>query len=62
MVSPVDKEGGDIVVVSTDVGYPAGLNQAAPAGDKITYSSYRAFGDAQGAPYTTPVHGRPRGE
>ena len=46
MVSPVDKEGGDIA------GKPrvAHLDQSALSGDAITYSSYRAFGGALSAP------------
>ena len=56
MVSPVDKEGGEIRVAFAFTG-PAELNQAAasvPAiGPGLTYSSVRAFGDATAAPYTS---------
>jgi hypothetical protein len=57
MVSPIDKEGGDIlarVSASTGIGR---LDQSAaevPAGGVgITYSSYRAFGGAQSAPFSS---------
>lgn len=53
MVSPVDKLGGDILVGGNLNDTPARLNQAAPGGEQITYSSYRAFGDAESAGYTT---------
>ena len=53
MVSPVDKNGGDILALSNQLDLPARLNQADPQGDKLTYSSYRSFGDAQSAGYMT---------
>jgi hypothetical protein len=53
MVSPVDKEGGDILAAVNSAGNRAQLNQAAVGGDKLTYSSYRAFGDVESAPYTS---------
>ena len=53
MISPVDKLGGDILVVGNINGTPSRLDQATPEGDKVTYSSYRSFGDAQSAGYTT---------
>jgi hypothetical protein len=58
MVSPVDKEGGEIVVQATAVmNLPAVHDHSAavvPAeGRGLTYSSYRAFGDAISAPYTS---------
>jgi hypothetical protein len=53
MVSPVDKLGGDIVVQVNQLGLPARLNQAAPSGEKVTYSSYRAFGGSEGSGYTS---------
>jgi len=53
LASPVDKLGGDILVVGNINGTPSRLDQATPEGDKVTYSSYRSFGDAQSAAYTT---------
>lgn len=52
MVSPVDKENGDISVLKNINGFPARLVQAVPGGGKVTYSSYRTFGEATSAPYT----------
>lgn len=53
MVSPVDKGGGDILTQCNIQCFPARLDQAAPTGGAITYSSYRSFGDARSAGYTT---------
>jgi len=53
MVSPVDKLGGDILVVGNINGTPSRLDQATPEGERITYSSYRSFGDAESAGYST---------
>jgi hypothetical protein len=53
MVSPVDKNGSDIDVVFTIVGYPANLDQGAADGQSITYSAYRAFADPAAAPYSS---------
>ena len=53
LVSPVDKLGGDILVVGNINGTPSRLDQATPEGDKVTYSSYRSFGDAESAGYST---------
>jgi NHL repeat len=53
LVSPLDKEGGDIAVRGDFSGFLARLNQSATSGDAFTYSSYRAFGGAQGAPYSS---------
>jgi hypothetical protein len=52
MVSPIDKENGDILTRIDIIGYQTRLNQAALSGDALTYSSYRTFGGAAGAPYT----------
>jgi hypothetical protein len=48
MISPLDKNSGDIRGID-EVGY-GGVVQAAAQGEKITYLSLAAFGDAQGAP------------
>ena len=53
MVSPVDKANGDIVALIDVTGYETRLNQSSVDGEAFTYSSYRAFGGAQGASYTT---------
>jgi hypothetical protein len=52
MVSPLDKNGGDIealLAVASDTTY---LNQSAEDGDRFTYSAYRSFGDPKGGHFT----------
>jgi hypothetical protein len=52
MVSPVDKNNGDIVALPTLTGaYAASLDQSALSGQEVTYTSPKAFGDVVGAPY-----------
>ncbi len=51
MVSPVDKEGSDLVPAPTLIAQPASLDQSAEDGSGLTYSSFRAFGEPEGAPY-----------
>ena len=53
MVSPLEKENGDILVLEAVSGVPATLNQASLSGSKLAYGSYRAFGDSQSAAYTS---------
>lgn len=58
LVSPLDKANGEIawllsIFLSPFGNPPARLNQAAPGGAKITYSSYRAFGDSEGAHFSS---------
>jgi DNA-binding beta-propeller fold protein YncE len=53
MVSPVDKEGADILSALVSLNYPAALGQSAASGTRLTYSAYRAFGDAQSSPYVS---------
>lgn len=54
LVSPEDKEGGDIeVLLSANSEALARLEQAAADGGGLTYSSYRSFGGTQSAPYTS---------
>jgi len=53
MVSPIDKEGGEVIALTNIFSYPATFHQAAEAGNGITYSSYRAFNDPEAAPYTS---------
>ena len=45
MVSPLDKNGGDIVSEKSGDKDPGGYMQASPDGDKITYTSIASFGD-----------------
>lgn len=54
MVSPLDKENGDIIALAeatTDL--PASLDQSATDGSKLSYGSYRAFGGVSSAPFTS---------
>ena len=53
MVSPVDKAGGDILTLCENSCFPSVLDQAAVAGGKLTYSSFRAFENPESAPYTS---------
>lgn len=53
MVSPVEKENGDIFALRTNTLFLARLVQANPDGTGLTYSSYRAFGDSQSAPWSS---------
>jgi hypothetical protein len=52
MVTPLDKNNGDAVPsIETFTELPAALNQSSLSGDKLTYSTARAFGDALSAPF-----------
>lgn len=53
MVTPVDKENGDIVTLFDLIGDHAGFSQSSASGEKLTYSTYRAFGDATSSPYNS---------
>jgi hypothetical protein len=53
MVSPVDKNDSDIAILPNINSLPAGFAQAAVAGDKLSYPTYRAFAEAEGSPYTS---------
>jgi len=53
LVSPVDKAGGDIIVQCEVRCNRAALDQAAESGSKLTFSAFRAFGDAQSSPYSS---------
>jgi hypothetical protein len=53
MVSPLDKEDGDIIVNRNIEENFVSLDQAALDGEALTYSAYRAFGDAQASPYVS---------
>ncbi|HEX2392903.1 MAG TPA: NHL repeat-containing protein, partial [Solirubrobacterales bacterium] len=50
LVSPLDKEGGEILRGKESLGFPNGLAQSAASGTKLAYPTYRAFGDAKAAP------------
>lgn len=49
MVSPVDKNGGDIVRESSGAGDPGGYMQASIDGNRLTYTSLSAFSDLPNA-------------
>jgi hypothetical protein len=53
MVSPPDKEGGDVRVLGAGLGALAVLEQASLAGEKLAYGSLRSFGGAASAPRTS---------
>lgn len=53
MVSPVDKSGGDVLVLSSRAGFPPGLEESSTDGGSLTYTSYRAFAGAGSAPYAS---------
>jgi NHL repeat/WD40-like Beta Propeller Repeat len=52
MVTPVDKDNGDIKSLLDFFNFSTALYQSSTNGDKFTYSSYRAFADPKSAPYT----------
>ena len=53
MVSPVNKNGGDVTTLCNIACYRTALDQASLDGDKFTYSSYKAFADAASSPYSS---------
>jgi hypothetical protein len=54
LVSPLEKEGGDVVTLREfNPELPAVLDQSSTSGDKLAYGAYRAFGDAKAAPFTS---------
>jgi hypothetical protein len=53
MVSPIDKNGGDLVSICEGFCYPAALNQSAGSRAKLAYSTFNSFGDAESAPYSS---------
>jgi hypothetical protein len=60
MVSPLNKNGGDIVGIIGDSG--GGVVQAAADGQQVTYVSLASFGAPQGAPIGSQYVGRRDGE
>jgi DNA-binding beta-propeller fold protein YncE len=60
MVSPLEKNGADIEAPEAVTGsgyhgqyYPARIDQATPGGEGVTYSTVRAFGGAESAPWSS---------
>ena len=63
MVTPVDKANGEIRHLVNSLNEPIHYNRSTPEGAKLTYSSFRAFGDAnppRPSPNTWPRGGRRR--
>jgi hypothetical protein len=52
MVSPIEKGGGDVFPLRDVTTFENRLDQSSVDGERFTYSSYRAFGGAEGAPWT----------
>ncbi|HEY5815445.1 MAG TPA: hypothetical protein VIS95_03795 [Solirubrobacterales bacterium] len=52
LVSPLDKNNGDVLTLLNTPGYPTFLDQSSVDGESFTFSSYRAFADPESAPYT----------
>lgn len=52
MVSPVDKNGGDILTQQSIKEYPAELNLSSSEGGEVTFSSETAFANSVSAPYS----------
>jgi hypothetical protein len=53
MVSPVDKNNGDIFTLPDPNSNPAAYDQASVDGSRFGYSAYRAFDEAESSPYTS---------
>jgi|GEM_PF-356723 len=54
LVSPLNKDGGDVIALGEPFsGLPAVLRQSSLSGERLAYGSFRAFGDAESAPYTS---------
>ena len=53
MVSPVDKNGGDIKVLLSALNYPPRLEWSSNSGDDLAFSSVTSFPGAQSAPWTS---------
>jgi hypothetical protein len=53
MVSPVDKNGGDIKVLNITGGAPSRLDQSAVDGGRFAYSSVASFAGATSSPWTS---------
>ncbi len=53
MVSPVEKDNSDVLALPDFGEVSTSIDQSAIGGEKFTYSSYRAFGDAESAPFSS---------
>ncbi len=53
MVSPLDKNNGDIRALNQVTGYTTAVDQGAADGSALTYTSYRGFGDVKGGPFAS---------
>jgi hypothetical protein len=53
MVSPVDKNGGEIKVLGSFQNFRSRLEESSADGNRFAYSSITAFGDALSAPWTS---------
>jgi hypothetical protein len=54
LVSPLDKGSGDIIALREfQTETPSTLDQSSTNGNRLAYGSYRSFGDAISAPFTT---------
>lgn len=53
MVTPVEKNNSDIVTLINVNSDQVALDESAVSGEKLTYTTSQAFGDAQGAPYSS---------
>lgn len=58
LVSPIDKNGGDIINLTTLLEIRNGLNQSATDGDGFTYSSDRAFANSVAGSYVNQYMAR----
>jgi DNA-binding beta-propeller fold protein YncE len=52
MVSPLDKDNGDVLALLNIFNHTTLLDQSSVDGSAFTFSSYRAFADPKSAPYT----------
>jgi DNA-binding beta-propeller fold protein YncE len=52
LVSPLDKDNGDILTRENITGFGTALYQSSAAGSGLAYTSYHAFAKAESAPYT----------
>ena len=58
MVSPVDKNGGDIKVLLNIIYFPARLDESADDGNSFTYTAVPAFADPKSAPFASQYMAR----
>jgi hypothetical protein len=53
MVSPLEKNNGDVRAMRDVPGFSTAVSQSAADGNGMTYSSYRSYGEPAGAPYVS---------